>query len=237
AIAHVYGGEDSPDGVTRGLWLELAAGQPRRRFWALGVEAFRLYERAPYIVESPDEIQIGDRTIPARRRDGVRPLRILYTATPLPEISLDDVLRDPSLRSRLTGRAVFLGVTSLSAARDRVVTPYGEHMAGLEVHAQLFETLARGVFLSDVSNLNVVLLCVAIATLAACAFGLLSGWRAYAMAAILLTAAHTLPFWLFHSHVILPWFAPVATAWLAISGAATWQHFAVRRQLRSSEAA
>jgi signal transduction histidine kinase len=239
ALGHVYPDTSSPDGVMRRISLELASGP--QRHWALAMQAFRLWKGAPYILESPDVVQVGSEVIPARRVDGQRPLRILYTSAPLPHISLDELRRNPSRAAELTGKAVFLGVTSLSAARDRVITPYhndeGMHyMSGVEVHAQVFETLARGVFLTDIPDLDLVLLCAAIAVAAALIFGFLSGTRAYLAALLLLAAAHLLPFLLFQAHLVVPLSTVVGTAWFAISGTATWQHFAVRRQLRASEA-
>ena len=45
---------------------------------------------------------------------------------------------------------MFIGVTSIDATYDRVATPYGQgRIPGVEVHAQLFETLERGQFLTD----------------------------------------------------------------------------------------
>ena len=234
AVGHVHADENSPDGITRRISLEAASGL--QRYWALALEAYRLYKGVPRIIESPEDVEIGSETIPAPRRNGARPLRILYTREPLPEISLLDLEGSPALRAKLADRAVFLGITSESAARDRVITPYGDRITGVEVHAQLFETLARGVFLTDASDLTVLSLCAGIAVLAALIFAFLSGWRAYGAAALLLACAHGLPFQLFHAHLVVPWFALMATAWLSISATATWQHFAVRRLLRSSEA-
>jgi CHASE2 domain-containing sensor protein len=75
ALGHVYPDMDSPDGVMRRISLELASGS--QRYWALALQAFRLWRGAPYILESPNVIQIGSETIPARRSDGERPLRIV----------------------------------------------------------------------------------------------------------------------------------------------------------------
>ena len=63
----------------------------------------------------------------------------------------------PELAARFNGQVVFIGVTSISATYDRVATPYGQgRIPGVEVHAQLFETLERGRFLTDASNLAVL---------------------------------------------------------------------------------
>lgn len=232
AIGHDKSDENSPDGVTRVIPLEKRTATERR--WTLAVEAFRLARHAPAILESPDDIQVGTETIPARRSgDQNRPLWIRYEES-IPQVSLKDLLNNPQLLSRFNGKAVFLGVTSLSATRDRVRTPVGE-MAGVEVHAQVFETLARGQFLTRASDLSVLLACAGIATLAALIFGLLAGWPAYLLGALLLAAAHIVPFLCFQHGVVLPYFAPFATVWLTVSGAASYQHFVVRRDLRNSE--
>ena len=230
-IGHVHAIEESSDGVTRSLTLEQSAGH--RRHWALALEAFRLF-RGARIIESPDELQVGSELIPSRLADQ-RPMRIRYTEGPLPSVSLDAILRDPSLAARLRGKTVFLGVTSESAAHDRAVTPYGERITGVEVHAQAFETLHGGHFLRDASNLEIFFVCLLIAALAAIVFAYASGWLAYGLGAMLLTCAHILPIFCFVHDIVFPYSAPFATAWLCVSAAASFQHFVVRRILRKTE--
>jgi signal transduction histidine kinase len=231
AIGHDKADDQSPDGVTRVIPLERRAAN--RRYWALALEAFRL-SRGAKILESPDDLQIGSETIPARRsRDQNRPLRVLYEEN-IPRISLKSALDKPDLFTGIRDKTVFIGVTSLSATRDRVMTPVGE-MAGPEVQAQVFETLARGRFLTDASDLSVLAICAAISIVAGLIFVWLAGWPAYLSGAALLVAAHAVPFFIFQQGVVLPYFAPFATAWLALSGAASYQHFVVRRELRQSQ--
>src|SRR5262249_51555905 len=117
---------------------------------------------------------------------------------------------------------------------DRVVTPVSL-MPGVEVHAQAFETLARGRFLTNASNLLVLGICAAISAAAGIVFAMLAGWPAYLAGAGLLVSAHGGPLFLFQQGVVLPYFAPFATAWLTISAAASYQHFVVRRELRRSQ--
>ena len=233
AIGHDKSDENSPDGVTRVIPLEKRT--PNERHWALGLEALRL-ARGVRILESPQDLQVGAELIPApRTAEQNRPMRVLYTAG-MPQISLKELVDHPDLLAKFSGKVVFLGVTSLSATRDRVVTPIGE-MAGVEVHAQVFDTLARGRFLTSPSALTVLVICIAIATLAGLVFRLFSGWTAYLLAAALLVLVNSGPFLLFQQGVVLPYFAPLATVWLAVSGAASYQHFVVRRELRQSETA
>jgi signal transduction histidine kinase len=231
ATGHDKADDQSPDGVTRVIPLERRAAN--RRYWALALEAFRLV-RGVKILESPDDLQIGAETIPARRTTGQnRPLRVLYEEN-ITRLPLKAALDKPEMFESVRDKTVFIGVTSLSATRDRVMTPVGE-MAGPEVQAQVFETLARGRFLTDASDLSVLGLCAAIAIAAGLIFGLLSGWAAYLSGAALLVAGHAVPLLVFRQGIVLPYFAPFATAWLSFSGAASYQHFVVRRELRKSQ--
>ena len=234
ALGHDRADELSSDGVTREIPLEEHSGMERH--WALALEAFRL-ARGDTILESPSDVQIGNELIPASRAgDANRSLRVLYTPDPIPQISLKQLADKPELASQMNGKIVFIGVTSISATYDRVATPYGEgRIPGVEVHAQLFETLERGQFLTDASNLAVLGFSIAAGILAGLIFALLAGWPAYLSAAALLVAAHLTPFVAFRSGIVFPYFAPLASAWLTCVVAASYQHFVVRRQLRKAE--
>ena len=74
-----------------------------------------------------------------------------------------------------------------------------------------------------------------IATLAGAVFLFLAGWPAYLTGAALVAFVHALPFGVFRSGIVLPYFAPTATAWLSVGSAAAYQYFGVRRALRASE--
>ena len=198
AVGHDTADEHSHDGVTRQIPLEQRT--PRERHWALALEAFRL-ARGERLLETPEDIQIGNETIPAARtNEGNRPLRVLYSPDPeaIPKISIKRLKDDPSLADHFTGQTVFVGVTSDTATYDRVATPYRiGRIPGVEVHAQLFETLERGRFLINASDLSVVEFCVLAGVLAGLIFVLLNGWPAYLSAGALLMAAHVTPFLFF----------------------------------------
>jgi signal transduction histidine kinase len=234
AVGHDGADELSGDGVTREIPLEeRTAGE---RHWSLALEAYRL-ARGARILESPTDLQVGDELIPSPRAGSVgRPLRVLYTRDPIPSVSLRDLVDKPELAARFNGQVVFIGVTSISATYDRVATPYGQgRIPGVEVHAQLFETLQRGQFLTDASNLSVLGFCIAVGILAGLIFAFLSGWMAYAAAGVMLVAAHATPFLLFRAGLVFPFFAPLASAWLTAIAAASYQHFVARRALLVSE--
>jgi signal transduction histidine kinase len=234
AVGHDGADELSTDGVTREIPLEERTAAERH--WSLALEAFRI-ARGAQILESPTDLQVGDEVIPAPRGGSVgRPVRVLYTQEPIPSVSLKDLIEKPDLAAQFNGKVVFIGVTSISATYDRVATPNGRgRIPGVEVHAQLFETLERGQFLTDASNLSVLGFCLAAGIIAGLIFAFLFGWRAHLLAAAWLLAAHATPFLLFRDHIVFPYFAPLASAWLTVMAAATYQHFVVRRALRTSE--
>ena len=234
SLGHDEADENSTDGVTREIPLEERTAAAR--YWSLALEAFRL-SRGERIIESPEDLQIGAELIPAARTStGNRPLRVLYSREPIPQISLKDLADNPELASRFTGQVVFLGVTSISGSYDRVATPYGQgRIPGVEVHARLFETLERGQFLTDASGFAVLSFCAVVVILFGLVFALLSGSAAYVTAGALLIAAHATLFLFFREGVVFPYFAPLASAWLAFVAAASYQHFVVRRRLLKAE--
>jgi signal transduction histidine kinase len=237
-VGHVHAAQE--DGVNRQVPLEKVSG--RRRRWALALEAYRTSRGVQTILESPSDLQIGQVVVPAKREDA----RAIYVrrlpgstdgSTGIPRLSVLSIREDPRKAEMFRGRVVFIGVTSQSAARDRLLTPYSSYrpMPGVEIHANAFETLAQGRFITTAGNTEVVALCVALAVLSGLAFFFLSGWAAYAAAAVIVGGASALPYLLFSEDIVLPLTAPVAAAWLSAVGAATFQHFAARRQLVRAE--
>jgi len=229
ALGHVHPEIDRFDGVSREVSLEETVNHQRR--WALALEAFRISRRQE-IIESPDDIEVGGTVIPAARADAGRPMLIRYVPAGIPTVSALHVKENANL---LRGKTVFLGVTALSAARDRMLNPYGVNVPGVEVHAHAFETMAHGDFLRRAGNLAPLALSALFTAGAGLAFALLSGWTAYAIAVVIVMTALAAPMFLFGRGVVFPLFGPAAVAWLASAGAATYQHFFVRRQLRRSE--
>lgn len=227
-IAHVHA---APDPVSRVLPLELVGGRDRR--WAMALEAARLRVGAQSVIESPTDLQIGNIHIPATR-DTARELFIRYREG-IPVISAAAILADPRRAEAVRGKAAFIGITALTAAHDRLMTPLLRSMTGVEIHAQAFETIMDGEFLRPVSLSAVVLLCLIFTAAAGAVFALLNGWAAYAAGALILASAHAAPHVAFANELILPYLAPIWCAWLSTAAAATWQHFVVRRQLHKSE--
>lgn len=240
AVGHVHADPDPLDNVTRQIPLAKATGGVRR--WALALEVFRLY-RGGEVIESPADLEVGGVSIPTGRNPA-RPLRVRYlppsegNVSSVPKISISELAVNPGLAERFKGKAVFVGVTAQSAARDRLMTPYsyGMTMQGIEIHANAFETLAQQRFLTGASELAVLGFCLALVAAAGFTFRFRSGWQAYSLAALILAGAHVFPYVLFTRNIVFPFLAPVAAAWLSVISAGAYQFVIVRRQLRKAEA-
>ena len=230
ALGHVHVDVDRADGVSRQIPLEQTAGGQRR--WALALEAFRIARGQSPILESPDDLQIGNLVIPASRRAPGRPLLIRYLPPgAVPTVSALDIDSRPGL---LRGKTVFVGVTAVGA-HDRPVTPYGGETPGVEVHAQAFETLARGRFLTPASGLMVLGISALFTLAAGLVFQWGAGWQAYTLAVALVVLSAAAPVIGFRADLAFPLTAPVAVTWLSLAAGASFRHFFVRRQLQRTE--
>jgi signal transduction histidine kinase len=229
ALGHVHLPPERLDGVSRDISLEVIAGGKQR--WAMSLEAFRL-ARGADLVQSPEDVQVGETLIPAARDGRGRSMLIRFQRAGVPTISAVEIDQHAA---ELRGKVVFLGVTALSAANDRLVNPLEQDLPGVAIHAAAFETLAHGRFFTRAKESTVAYWCAGFAAAAGLIFALLAGWPAYGLGALLMTAAVATPVLYFRNDVVFPVFAPMLVAWLATAGAASYQHFFVRGQLRRSE--
>jgi signal transduction histidine kinase len=221
--------------VGRALSLEKAAGRDRR--WALSLEAFRV-SRGATIVESLEDLELGDIRIPAGNASG-RLMRIRYVPPDghIPAISLQQLHDEPALAHRFVGKVVFAGVTAQTEVKDRWLTPYSSiPMPGVEIHANAFETMAQRRFLTSAPAWSVVVFSMLLVAAAGVTFALFWGWRANAIAAGILAVALAVPYAAFTRSTVFPFSPGVSAAWLSIVAAALWQHVFVRRRLVKSEA-
>jgi signal transduction histidine kinase len=212
ALGHVHA---DPDPVCRWIQLDKAAGRTRR--WALALEAL-----APGAIprEEGDRLDWAGRSIPSHR------LRIVYTGQ-TPSVSAASLDAE-----KLRGKTVFIGATALTAARDRLMTPLGRMMPGVEIHAELFETLRTARFRVDPPPSLALLLQLALG--AAAAFGVAR--FGYWAGAAVLALALALPLLAFPQGVVLPLFSLAIAAWLPALAAGALRYLDARRRLRRAEA-
>jgi len=236
ALGHVHAEPDELDSVGRSLPLEKAAGRDRR--WALSLEAYRL-SRGAQIIESPEDLDVGGRLIPSARVGG-RLMRIRYVplSMQIPRVSLQALLHDPHRAAEFSGKVVFAGVTSQTAAKDWLFTPYSTRapMVGVEIHANAFETIAQGLFLTDAPPSAVLAFSLLLVAAIGLAYSRFTGRVANGLAAGIMIVAHVTPYWLFTQRIVFSFCTPVSSAWLSLITAGGYQLLVVRRSLRKSEA-
>jgi signal transduction histidine kinase len=237
ALGHVHVEQSGQlDSVGRSLPLEEFTGRVRR--WALSLEAYRV-SRNVQILESPNDLDVGGRLIPATREAG-RLMRIRYAppSMQIPRVSLKALLDNPRLAASFSGKVVFAGVTAQTAVRDWLFTPYsgGTPMVGVEIHANVFETIAQGLFLTDAPTSAVLAFSLILVAAIGVTYSRLTGRRANGLAAGILVVAHAAPYWFFTHRIVFSFVTPVSSAWLSLIVAGGYQLLVVRRSLRKSEA-
>jgi signal transduction histidine kinase len=252
-LGHVHAQPDK-DGITRSILLEqrVAPGVPIRNprdlhRWAFALEAFRIARHAQ-IIENPvlagglakKTLLVGDTAIPVQLRydkvggDPKRLMRVRYfpPSMSVPRVSLRRLIEDPSLASRLNGKAVFVGLTAQNIdIRDRLFTPLS-NTPGIEINAAAYETLARASFITDLGFHWVILISILIMVAIGLAFRYLPGWWAYGAGAGMLVVAMVIPYVFFTHQRVFPFSVSASVAWLGTVTAASYYHLVVRRNLR-----
>jgi signal transduction histidine kinase len=233
AVGHVHA-QPEADGVTRAITLQKPS-KDRKRYWALALEAYRLAQKAD-IVEDPLSLQIGDRIIPAGGVARSMRIRFLAPGAKAPRVSMQQILENAGAAEVLRGKVVFVGATS-QTEHDTVITPFSDELPtpGVEFNAEVYETIAQGVFLTDLETVWVLLLALGWVAVQGAAFRYLQGWHAYAAATAVLLASMVAPYGFFLAGHPLRFTASVFPAWLGFLTAAGFYHLVVRRNLRRSE--
>jgi len=255
AVGHVYVLQDLNDSRTRAILLDKVAG--KQRLWALSLEAFRLSRGVKVIQESRDELDVGGTVMPVpmgmydpgmhlrklpEEWEG-RVMRIRFVPPPplmqpIPRISLEGLIENPALASQFTGKVVFVGLTAVTELRDRLFTPNDRSTptSGIEINAEAFESMAQGLFLTDVSYLKTCLFSLLLLVAAGLSFRYLPGWLAYAGGLAVLCAAIAVPYVSFAYSHVLAVSTPLFVAWFGTLTAAAYYHLVVRRNWRIEQA-
>src|SRR5262249_19208258 len=201
-----------------------AAGE---RYWALSLTAWRIAMGAKIETDARVHQFVG---IPSSSTER-QLMRIRFT--PIPRVSIKELVDHPELASRFTGKTVFVGDTS-STSSDRKMTPVGE-LPGVEIHAQAFETIAHGAFLNEANWMPLVFAAL-LAIAAGFTFVYVPGWQANALAAVILLAGSIAPYVFFTQNLVFSFITPFSAAWLSVVTAAAYEHLVVRRALRRATA-
>jgi signal transduction histidine kinase len=249
ALGHVHAAPDDNDEITRAVSLQKTFGYKAK--WALSLEAFRLFSGAPEVIQAPEDLQVGSTIIPVPDQriqslkgdetgDG-RFMRVRFVPPnmrPIPVVPMEALLRDHTLGHAFTRKAVFVGVTAVTEVKDRLMTPVGSHRTtGIEINAEAFETMAHGLFITDVSGVWVGFFSLGLTVAMGLCFRYFPGWWAYGGAGILVAAACVAPYVFFTHQRVFPFATPAAVAWLSFLAAAGYYHLVVRRDWRTEQAA
>lgn len=240
AIGHVHAAPDPMDSVCRAIPLEKAVD--RQRYWALSLEAYRLFRAEPYILETPESLLIGGVEIPASRANG-RLLQIRYlppagqAGSGINRISAATLLAQPDSYTASSNAVLFVGVTAPSAARDRLMTPfsYGRTMQGVEIHANAYETLASRRFYHSMPIALGFLFSLGIAALTGVAFLFLRSWHTYAFAALPLAISFAAPPAGYLADLLMPSTLLILSGLLPFLALAAHRYWFVNRRLHRSE--
>jgi len=243
-VGHVHALPDPNDSRTRAIPLFKRVDPPGRdQRRAISLEVFAL-SRGEHIVTFPfsNDVQVGSTTIPAPggrftnlnagEVTELRPMRVRFlpAGMSLPQVSLKALLDDPRRAKEFTGKVAFVGSTATTSG-DRLLTPVSPEVpiTGIQIHAEAFETMAQGLFITDVSMFWVFLVSLAIAAFIGLAFRHLPGWQAYAAGVFILIAAQTVPYVFFTHRYVFSFATSASVAWLEFMAAAAYYHLVVRR--------
>lgn len=235
AVGHVHVWPDR-DAVARQIPLLRIAGHNRR--WAISLEAFRL-SRGAEILETlgRDDLQVGTTTIPTVGATRLMRVRFAPPDRKARIVSIKDLLATPSLASEFAGKVVFVGGTA-QTEHDKLFTPYsaGAPTSGVEINAEGFETMAHGLFITDVPDAWVLLWAALLVAAAGLSFRYLPGWAAYASGAAVVIAGTAAPYAAFTMNRVLPFTTSASAAWMGGITAAAYYHLVTRRNLKRTEA-
>lgn len=245
AVGHVSAVPDKYDSITRAIPLQKAFGHTS--LWALSLEAYALSRGVKDILESPTDLQVGPAVIPIPQvskdkggYDSGRFLRVRYLPEPakVPRVSLAALIRKPETAGQFTDKVAFVGLTATTMQHDYLFTPQDKDTptAGIEIHAEAFETLAQGLFITDVADFWVFLFSLGLAAGAGLSFRYLPGWWAYAGGMAALAIAFFTPYLFFTHRLVFSFATPVSVAWFTTLAAAAYYHLVVRRNWRIEQA-
>jgi signal transduction histidine kinase len=208
AVGHAHVSPDV-DGMLRSIQLSKADDEANR-LWAFGFEVVRIGERieSNEIEEREDLLRMGAYVIPLRNSEPValqnelrvvRPnealLNYVGPAGSFHSYSLADVLDGALPSSAFEDKIVLIGAVAPSMGDTRV-SPFmhyaagdrqaGQEMPGIEIHANLINTIRQRLWLRQVSEGTSFLAALLVMFVSMVVVRMLDGWRQIASLGVLL---------------------------------------------------
>jgi PAS domain S-box-containing protein len=238
ATGHAHADPDV-DGVLRTVQLS-KADDHGERLWAFGLETLRVAEGLPpeAVKEEDRAVRLGRYRVAVHNETEksdipgvtlVRPNEMIinYLGPPrtFPYYSIADVLHGVVAPSTFENKIVLVGAVAQTLGDTRV-TPYisyaeggrqgGTGMPGVEVHANVIETMRRGVWLNprtDLAGFGVTLLVILCAS--ACV-RVLDGWRMVAGLCAILILIIGGSLYVFNHNFIMPPLVPMTVGFITV---------------------
>ncbi|MDX6693576.1 MAG: hypothetical protein QOF02_1179 [Blastocatellia bacterium] len=238
ATGHAHADPDV-DGVLRTVQLSKADAKGNR-LWAFGLETLRVAEQIPteQVEERTGSLRVGRHEIAIQDEaeqstlPGVTVIRpnemlINYIGPPrtFPYYSIVDVLEGHVAASTFNDRIVLIGSVAQTMGDTRI-TPFihygdfekqnGAGMPGVEVHANVIETIRRGVSLNPRSDWQGFGIALLVILCASAVVHLLDGWRVIAGLGILLGLVISGSLYVFNHYFIIPPVVPMLTGFFTV---------------------
>jgi signal transduction histidine kinase/CHASE2 domain-containing sensor protein len=237
AIGHAHADPDV-DGVLRTVQLS-KADERGERLWAFGLETLRVAERIPAgeIAERKDSLRVGryeiaihdeaeNSTLPDVTIIRPNEMFINYLGPPrtFSYYSIADVLHGTVPAEKFAGKIVLIGAVAQTMGDTRI-TPFisyggtaqsGTGMPGVEVHANVIETIRRRAWLRPLSDLQGFGIALLLMIAAAAFVRLFDGWRAFITLSALLGLVITGSLYVFNHYFIIPPVVPMLTAFFSV---------------------
>ena len=238
AVGHAHADPDV-DGVLRTVELSKADAKGER-LWAFGLEMLRVAEQIPpeKVEELTGSLRVGRHEIDIQDEavkstlPGVTIIRpnemiINYLGPPrtFPYYSIADVVDGRIPSSIFTNKIVLIGAVAQTMGDTRI-TPFihygdSEHqggigMPGVEVHANVIETIRRGVWLNPRPDWHGFGIALLVILCAAAILRLLDGWRALAGLSLLLALVIAGSLYVFNHYFIIPPAVPMLTGFFTV---------------------
>lgn len=237
AVGHAHAVPDV-DGVLRAAQLS-KADERGERLWAFGLETLRVASQLPTerVEEQADAVRVGRYEIATHNESeksstpGVSVIRanemlINYLGPPrsFRYYNIVDVIHGHVPASTFTDKIVLIGAVAQTLGDTRI-TPFisyggversGVGMPGVEVHANIIETIRRGAPLNQRPDALGFVLALLVILGATVIVRLLDGWRMMASLGALLSLILLGSFYVFNHHFIIPPIVGMLTAFLTI---------------------
>lgn len=252
-IGHVHVSPEV-DGMIRAIQLS-KANDRADRLWAFGLEVIRLADRVSdsEIEELPGLLRFGPYRIPVRDDaspstvPGVTLLRqnemlinFAGAAGTFRMHSIADLLAGSLPVSPFENKIVLIGATAQSMGDSRVA-PFmhyggergqgGQEMPGVEIHANIVNTIRAGIHVRTLSDTTAFLLALLVMLGSALAIRRLDGWRQIAVLGAILALVILGGILAFNRYLILPPLVPMLTGFAVVIPLLLSRSLAASREL------